>query len=46
MLKLGLFRELFLTLFDKFVEERSSPKTWAATTDLMRRWVKDRSSRR
>lgn len=46
MLKLGAFREHFLTLFDKFVEERSSPKTWTAATEQMRRWVKERSSRK
>jgi hypothetical protein len=46
ILKLGTFRELFLTLYDRFVEDRSSPAKWEATKREIHQWATERSSRK
>ena len=42
---LGIFRDAFLTLYDRFVDERVNAKTWTATLKDMHAWVRGRKTR-
>jgi hypothetical protein len=46
LLRLAVFRDVFLRLFDRFVDERSDRARWEQTAGDMREWGKSRSSRR
>jgi len=46
ILKLDLFRELLLDLFEQFVAERGNPPRWANTQKEIHRWVTSRTSKR
>lgn len=46
MVRLGQFRDLLLSLYDRFVDERNSPAAWRATLEEIRRWVSGRKTRR
>lgn len=43
--KLDLFRELFLELFDRFLDDRGEPARWAAVKQEIHRWAQERSTR-
>jgi recombination associated protein RdgC len=44
--KLGLFRDMFLGLFDRFLAERSAPAKWTAATKEIHQWVAGRSTQK
>jgi hypothetical protein len=44
--KLGLFRDMLMALFDRFLAERSAPAKWAATTKEIHQWVAGRSTKK
>jgi len=44
--KLGLFRDLFFELFDKFLNVRADAAKWADTKKQIHKWAADRSTRR
>lgn len=44
--RLAVFRDVFLRIFDRFIDERSDKNHWGQTTEEMREWVRNRSSRR
>ena len=44
--KLGLFRDIFFEIFDRFVADRTDPKKWMAVKKEIHRWVADRTTRR
>jgi len=45
MLSLGRFRDLFLGLYDRFLEERTNPERWSTTCREIRRWVAERQGK-
>ena len=46
ILKIGVFRDLFFSLFDRFLHERCDAKKWDATLNEIHQWVAGRSARR
>ena len=44
--KIGEFREVFFTLFDRFLDDRCDPKKWAATRKQIQQWAADRTTRK
>ena len=42
MLALDRFRDMFLALYDRFLDERLDPERWTATRDAIREWVAGR----
>jgi hypothetical protein len=45
MIALDAFRDMFLQLFDRFVEERRTPAAWKKTRTAIHAWVRDRPTR-
>ena len=44
MLKLTIFRDSFLGLFDRFIDLRADPAKWQATQKSIHKWVSDRTA--
>ncbi len=42
MLAIETFRDAFLDLYDRFIDERTDPSTWAKTRNDVRKWVANR----
>ena len=45
MLRLDMFKEVFLELYDRFLDERRDPAQWAKVLKDIHRWVADRRIR-
>ena len=46
IIKLGVFRDLFLDLFDRFLDDHSETRKWSATKKEVHQWAADRAMRR
>ncbi|MDZ4197726.1 MAG: hypothetical protein U1E27_00410 [Kiritimatiellia bacterium] len=46
LLRLAVFRDVFLRLFDRFIDERNGPKRWEGVAEEMREWARSRPTRR
>jgi hypothetical protein len=46
ILKLGLFREMFFELFDRFLQDRTDTGRWTGVKKEIHRWAADRSTKR
>jgi hypothetical protein len=46
MVRLAVFRDVFLRLYDRFVDERADRAQWGRTVEEMRAWALGRSTRR
>ena len=46
MAKIDMFQEALLSLYDRFVAERSNTKKWAACRTEIHAWVKGRKVRK